>query len=52
VPKFRCIGIIAMVVVVAAGAFFFAGFYNVGASAGDIGVVNWAKGTYAHTNNQ
>jgi len=36
------IGIIGVVIVVAAGAFFFAGFYNVAASAGDVGIVNWA----------
>jgi mono/diheme cytochrome c family protein len=35
------IGFIAILVVIAAGAFFFGGFYSVAATSEDPGVVNW-----------
>jgi hypothetical protein len=36
------IGVIAVVVAVAAGVYLFGGFYNVAASEEDAGVVSWA----------
>ncbi len=36
------IGLLAIVIAVAAGAFFFGGFFSVAATAEDPGVVNWA----------
>ncbi len=36
------IGVIAIVIVVAAGVYLFGGFYNVSAAVDDPGIVNWA----------